>query len=544
MSQFTITVIDTTGKQKYIFNSNRLRENIGASYLLSQATGEWIKDTLEQHLKIPKIHQREPIETSRFDAELIYAAGGNALIIFRTPKLAIKFTEILSKRVLQEAFGINLLVAHTDFTWENNNLRDVVEDLKKNKITNQKYERVPSVPLLALGVTASCNSTQLPAVDESHHYINYEDDDEEVNRYLISTETKHKLKAVKQANQHLQSQFSEVVDPNIYKFPYRIDHMGRTRNESSYVAIVHADGNGMGNRFREQGKEKSNSNRDYIKAIRAFSDSVDKAGLNALKAVTEALIKAIQKGKVIGRLGEFELNAKYYIPFRPLVYGGDDITFLCEGRLGLELAALFLKEIEKPKLSDGENMTACAGVSVVKTHYPFARAYQISEELCSEAKKFVKDSRKKYSLDYFSALDWHLAGSGLTGSITEIREREYQIKIDNKTQNLAMRPVRLNPHYSEWRTWDFIIEVIKEFKEGEDWKDRKNKVMALREILRQGSNDAIKHFLENYNLSKLPQYSKSDIEGEKAWLDGEGNNLYCAYFDAIEAMDFYISLGE
>lgn len=537
MTQFTITVIDTTGKQKYIFNSNRLRENIGASYLLSQATGEWIKDTLDQHLKILKNDQRKPIETSGFDAELIYAAGGNAIIIFKSHDLAIKFTEILSKRVLQEAFGINLLVAHAEFTWENNNLRDVVEDLKKNKITCQKHERISSVPLLGLGVTATCNSTQLPAVDNSCNYITYEEDDEEVNSYLISTETKHKLDAVKQANQHLQNQFSEVVDPNIYKFPYRSDHLGRTRNESSYVAIVHADGNGMGNRFQEQGKGKSN--REYINAIRAFSDSVDKAGLNALKAVTEALIKAIHKGKVIGKLGEFELNAKYYLPFRPLVYGGDDITFLCEGRLGIELAALFLKEIEKPKLSDGENMTACAGVSVVKTHYPFARGYQISEELCGEAKKFVKDSRNQYSFDYFSALDWHLAASGLIGSISEIRQREYQVNIDN---NLAMRPVCLKPDYS-WRNWDFITEVIKEFKEGEKWKDRKNKVMALREILREGSELAVKDFINSYNLPNLPRFPKSGSQSEqlaeKGWL-----NRVCGYFDAIEAMDFYISLGE
>lgn len=543
MNQFTVTVIDTTGKQKYIFNSNRLRENIGASYLLSQATGEWIKDILDEELKIPKNCQREPIETSEFDAELIYAAGGNALIIFRTAKLAIRFTEILSKRVLQEAFGINLLVAHADFTWEDNNLRDIVENLKKHKITDQKHERVPSVPLLGLGVTASCNSTQLPAVDEneSRNYINDEEEDEAVDSYLISTETKHKLEAVKQANQHLQSQFSEVVDPNIYKFPYRTDHLGRTKKESSYVAIVHADGNGMGNRFREQGKGKSN--RGYIDDIRAFSDSVYQTGLNALKSVAGNLIKAIQKGKVIGKLGEFELNVQYYLPFRPLVYGGDDITFLCEGRLGLELAALFLKEIEKPILADGESMTACAGISVVKTHYPFARAYQISEELCSEAKNFVKDARKKYSLDYFSALDWHLAASGLIGSISEIRQREYQVVTDNKTHNLVMRPVRLNPDYSEWRTWDFITEVIKEFKEGEDWKDRKNKVMALREILREGSEEAVKDFINSYNLPNLPRFPKSGSQSEqlaeKGWLNG-----VCGYFDVIEAMDFYISLGE
>jgi hypothetical protein len=31
-------------------------------------------------------------------------------------------------------------------------------------------------------------------------------------------------------------------------------------------------------------------------------------------------------------------NDKYLLPFRPIVFGGDDVTFICDGRLGLSLA--------------------------------------------------------------------------------------------------------------------------------------------------------------------------------------------------------------
>jgi hypothetical protein len=312
MTQYTVTVVDTTGKQNYIFSSNRLRENIGASFLLSQSTKEWVEETLEK-LGIPKKCQEEAIEISELNAELIYAAGGNALIIFKSREIAIRFTQILSRRVLEEAPGVNLLVAHADFDWQRENLYSIVERLKKNDIERQKYERIPSVPLLGLGVTASCNSTQLPAVDRSDEYVNY-DEEEETDSYLISTETKQKLQAVKEANKKLQKFFAEEVDQNIYQFPYRTDHLGRSKGESSYAAIVHADGNGLGDRFKKHGEGREN--RDYINAMREFSQSVDQAGINALKAVAGILTKSIQEGKVVGKLGEFQLKAKYHLPFQ------------------------------------------------------------------------------------------------------------------------------------------------------------------------------------------------------------------------------------
>ncbi|MBF2063246.1 MAG: hypothetical protein IGS39_02255 [Calothrix sp. C42_A2020_038] len=544
MIKYTVTVIDTTGKQNYIFNSNRLRENTGASFLLSQATKDWIEDILEQKFNVPKDRQEDAIEKTQLNAEIIYANGGNALIIFKSREIAVEFTQVLSRKVLEKAPGINLLVAHKDFDWNDesdSNLYEIVEELKKYDIERQKYERISSVPLLGLGVTASCNSTLLPAVGKSEKYVDY-GDEEDADSYLVSTETKRKLEVVSQANTKLQEIFANEVDRNIYKFPYRTDHLGRSKGESSYAAVIHVDGNGMGNRFKEHGKGKTN--RNYINAMRDFSKSVDKAGINALKAVAGILVKSIQEGKVSGSLGEFNLNSQSYLPFRPLVYAGDDITFICEGRLGIELAALFLRKFEEQEVTDGKPLTACAGVCVVKTHYPFARAYTISEELCKSAKKFVKEN--KYGDESFSALDWHLAASGLIGSISEIRDREYKIKKNQDIYDLTMRPVRLQNDSSDWCTWEGFTQVVKEFRTGKDWQGKQNKVMALREVLRQASDKAVEEFLRNYSKSsplQLPLFPESSGQNEqlakKAWL-----NKRCGYFDAIEAMEFYLGLED
>lgn len=472
MKNFTLTVLDTTGIQPYIFGSNRLRENIGASYLVSQATDDWAREALHTFARKdinrkvyafdPKKHQPDAkprIEDDGLAAELVYAGGGNTVLLFSDEKYAVEFTQILSRRILEEAPGINLVAVHKEFDWDSQSLYEVVGNLMKDDLDFQKRSRIPSAPLLGLGVTAACKSTQLVAVGMSDKF-------EEDEPYLISTEIKTKLKVIREANDNLQKKFASALGS--YEFPLRTDKMGRSEGDSSYSAVIHADGNGMGKRFQKFGEGKCN--RDYIIDMRKLSHSVNQAGINALKKVVEILVKSIEvdadgKRKV---KGQFEIKDNY-LPFRPLVYGGDDVTFVCDGRLGLEIAAIFLQEFEKQPVvgnEDGKSpLTACAGICVVKTHYPFARAYQLSEDLCRQAKKFVKDENK----GDFSALDWHLAASGLSGSISEIRQREYQVPAGS----LAMRPVSLRKEQdSDWRTWEGFTKVVKHFNEDDEWKGR------------------------------------------------------------------------
>lgn len=542
-----VTVLDTTGIQPYIFGSNRLRENVGASYLVSQATDEWVKEVLKDlkknqnwNIQIPAQPEDKPhIEDGELTAELVYAGGGNTVLLFQTIDYAKEFTRKLSRRILEEAPGINLVATHKEFEWNSKNdpLYQVIQNVMKNEVDRAKQQRVPSAPLLGLGVTADCRSSRLVAVGISNEEQYKMPSGHQA--YPISREIGAKLVAVNDANDQLKYFIFDPKKPHKkddYKIPLDVDDMGRSEGESSYIAIVHADGNNMGKRFQEVGIDKSN--REYIIEIRKLSHSIQEAGKNALKKVYETVVKSLDSGSLAEKISLKDNT----LPFRPIVYGGDDVTFVCDGRLGLELAAIYLKAFEDQPVSYGDKLTACAGVCIVKSHYPFARGYELSEDLCKSAKKYAK-SKAKYQKDFtgqeldFSALDWHLAASGLIGSVNDIREREYQ----GAEGKLYMRPVLLAQD-AEWRTWQGIKKVIQELNNGEKWKDKRNKVIALREILRKGSQ-ATKEYLKAYGLGDLPLFKDDDNQAtqlsQNGWLNG-----ICGYFDVIEAMEFYVSLTE
>ena len=78
-------------------------------------------------------------------------------------------------------------------------------------------------------------------------------------------------------------------------------------------------------------------------------------------------------------------NPEDVFPLRPIVYGGDDLTFICDGRLGLDLTAFYLKEFAKEKIKicgTDQSVDACAGVAIVPTKFPFAEAYNFADQLC------------------------------------------------------------------------------------------------------------------------------------------------------------------
>src|SRR6185312_4842133 len=74
------------------------------------------------------------------------------------------------------------------------------------------------------------------------------------------------------------------------------------------------------------------------------------------------------------------------LPVRPILYGGDDLTFVCHGRLGLALAERYLRAFAAAPASDGQPLSACAGVAIVHSRAPFSRAYGLADELCRTAK--------------------------------------------------------------------------------------------------------------------------------------------------------------
>lgn len=543
-----VVIVDTAQIQPYIFGSNRLKENIGASYLVAQATSQWAEDCLSSTVKP------------------IYAGGGNFVASAEDEESAKGFVRALSRKVLLEAPDLQLVMAYRERKAGEALATAVSKTFKQ--LAQQKQARPHREPLLGLGVTMMCQSTALPAVDYTKPIANDPD-----SNYPASASILAKLNANDAARSRL---VTELPITETFSYPRDFDDLGREKGEQSYIAIVHADGNGIGQKFIGINQEYANNPNDeaYKQAIRALSDKVQEASTAALKGVLDALVKRLRwdeteqrytirhanrggQGNVLAKIvlvdGKKD-NEGYFLPFRPLVFGGDDVTFVCDGRLGISLAVEYMKQFEEQtEAIVGEKLTACAGIAIVKSHYPFARAYDLADGLCGSAKKY----RQQQGLEA-SCLDWHFALTGLSGDIGEIRKREYTTyqkpeelkKTDSRYrgESLTLRPLTLNGNPKEThRSFNVVLNGVHAFQDSElqpeedpKWSTRRNKVKALREALRDGPA-SVRRFMTMYGLDKLPEIDtskNSDFQKSGWWTDR------CGYFDAIEMMDWYIPLEE
>lgn len=544
--KYTLTILDTRGIQDYIFGTNHLRQNLGASYLVNCATRTWLKEALEEENLRHNITNLDAEEVSKAfssatvaggtaDAEVIYAGGGNALVIFANHVLAVQFTNKLTSRILREAPGLGVVVSHLDFNWSTEPLGGDNGILKRafEALAIRKDSMTTSLPRLGLSVTAQCVFTGQPAVGIDK------------DGRLISSESSAKIRASDDATKQLTEKLLDPHQQEQYLFPADFDHLGATHGESSYIAVIHTDGNRMAIRSGAITKQfgTASQNADCVKAMREFSISIQRAAMNALRSTVNRLIDSIKEdeerdeetGEIVKRVGKsaVQLHAeeienkptgKYHLPFRPIVFGGDDVTFVCEGRLGLSLTSYYLGKLSERKLSDNGPAHGRAGIAVVKAHYPFARAYSLAEDLCKSAKAFINGRE-------MTAMDWHFAASGQVLSLKKIREREYH----GQDGNLYMRPVRLSPVDGDWRSWDTLRQLVNGFQNDREWNGKHNKVMKLREVLRDGKN-AVQNFRNVYRVS-LPD--APGLNAQDGWVE-----QLCPYYDAIEVMDFLVDIAE
>lgn len=549
----TLTQIETIGIQDYIFGSNNLRQNVGASELVARSTTHWIAQVLDGqslHHNATWIEQDghldladRSIAQDGVDAEVVYAGGGNALILFagKTNSLARSFTSELTFRILERARGLALVVDHVEFDLEDSALSNAHRQLRR-KVAGRKMKSPVSLPIPGRAVTAACVFTGQPAVGVN-------DDDNPISEQVRCTTGRGFELAEARLNNILS-----LAAQSGYEFARDFDNFGE-KGESSYIAVVHADGNGMGKRFKAlaDAHPRVADNASYVRQLRAFSQAMRQRSIAALRETVQLLIASRRPGEdgeekfggVVpiprkknshtGRIDEF-------LPFRPIVFGGDDVTFVAEGRLGLALAAKYLDAVSQgplPGASEaqvGEPLYSRAGVAVVKSHYPFSRAYELAEDLADSAKD---------SIDYLvdgtgTVMDWHFSTSGVIHSLKEVRGHEYMA---DTGQSLLMRPVRLNlgaappPGSKYWRSWDTFTRLAGAFQGGQAWHDRRNKIKALQGALRRGPSD-VEIFRSNYGIEELPEIEGQSTMKTTGWAASE-----CGYFDAIEALDFFVSLS-
>ena len=521
-----LTFIDTLGIQSFIFSSNRLKDVVGGSELVSQATSRqgWIKEL-------------------GYKKNVIVGAGGNLLLQFENKEEAKTFAAKFSRKALKEAPGLEVALVHHKY--DTGQLAQAIQEIQI-KIENHKLERCPSVPLLGLGVTASCRESQRPTVAPN------------VEGEPIAGEV-----AVRRQDTYQKQQRWLNFLPCNYKtfepgkgapveltFPLELDDLGRSYGDLSLMGVVHIDGNGIGQKLKcwlneqvEQGEDDGN----VCNAYKDLSHELDNIAERVFKTLIDRIIPAIKWEDETGYTlwsevlqSGFPLYCKklqLFLPIRPILLGGDDMTFVCDGRIALDLAATALAEFEKISALDQiGSVKACAGVALVKTHTPFARAYKLAESLCISAKHMLQEQ------DWTdrSALDWHIGLSSPSETLNALRQRQYGDK-------LTCRPYLLR-QYAEYRfepSWNWLAEEVlgttgKGFhtsdpKNTPNWIAHRSKLKALQEIVRKGEGEvenALKAWKVAHPKLDLPDKMEKGFIGKRT-----------PFLDAAELLDIHFPLG-
>ena len=513
-----IAVFGTASLQRYIFQSNRLKENIGASYLakywldkgLIKATKadttSWNKYKADPSISPPE----SPVDTSK-DVNLIYVGGGNAALLCKSLDIARRAVKTWSRELLEKAPGIRVAVGYGE-------VNDSLAEAYRAALCDLGHceEALPfGSALYSLPVVRTCITTGLPASERSKEQ--YED-----NQY-ISQSAACKREQVGSENKPGAAQeditkvFQSVLNEGQH-FAIDLNKLGGSEGEA-HIAVVHADGNGMGALLNELIKDQDDA--DFLHHLRSFSASVSHLSENALKKTLQYLQRALPLDSLH--------NPQSIFPLRPIVYGGDDLTFVCDGRLGLDLAAFYLKEFAKGTIKAcGEDrpVDACAGVAIVPTKFPFAQAYGFADELCGLAKKRRRDEGDSTG----SWLDFQIIQEGATQSISALRDTQYR---SLEGQKLHQRP------YQVPEEWDDFVKILQEFQ-SQQWP--RSRAKGLLYALTQGPG-ATNRFVEGaqWRDMKLPRVNGMDEnEFREGWTGGDERST--SYFDPLESLDFYIEV--
>ncbi len=493
-----LTLLDLSGIQSYLFSSNRLRHNRSASHLVALASKDWVEEIGLKHA-----------------GDLIYAAGGSAAITFSNIEAAKTFAHDYTCKLLKDAPGLRVVIHHSPF--EAGTLARVFSEASGH-LAKTKVEQPIGQPLPGLSVTAVCDYTGLPAVKRDR------------DNGWMSAELACKERWVEAVRAETVAAFAGML-PAGYTFVDDFNELGM-HEDSSYMAVIHIDGNGMGERKKTLVKDcvtQANDTR-FRQRMAGFSKEIIAANDSTLKETLRQLWSWIQYNEVEDQyVHQDRQSGEKRLKFTPIVTGGDDITLVCDGRLGLSLAALYIKNLGGKKV-EGNPYFACAGVAIVGNRFPFTRAYALAEALCKNAKKGLKNELLFAAGGI--AMDWHIATSGIAQSLDEIRRQEYK----GADGNLFNRPLFLTGT-DEWRNWEGFRKVCSEFRDGK-WRDKRNKLKALREVLREGGKTT-ETYREILDLDPFPGLKGATGAEKRGWNAGT-----CVYFDAIEALDLFEDIEE
>lgn len=542
-------LLDTRSIQKYVFSCNKLKTNVGASYLVDGIFNDLMQKIVlpSFNLKMPEISwqkskQIEMIKDDSIKAEIVYIGGGNMLILINkfsgkedNLNLCREIVKKWTLEILKKAPGLKTgaAIGMMDVERFKDSLDKMYVQLKQNQNTV-----LPQVDLPYTGLTLECNISGKTA-----------DTFDWVDKSWIAKEVKAKTDAYTYASEKVRSEYKDILEKDgsrdKYDFASELEKIGCKEGES-YISVIHIDGNNMGVKFSKC-KDSQERKKLSLKVVQI----VQNAFCELIKTIiaeydSKAYAEALDMEKLIDKEG------KKLLPIRPIIIGGDDITFVCPARVGIEYAKRFIEAVNKQEfLSDEQHkrmseevkkednsiilsktMSCCGGVAVVPLKYPFFRAYQLAEHLCGSAKN---KSRKNDN----SLIDFAILYGEMTPDLEQLCRYQYSAP----EGYLHYGPYSVQKEIQDGSHINDLL-VLKD-----DIRDNvpKNKIKELRDVLTKDMHTQIR-FLENCKeIQKIidEECNQEGIGAQAFWQKKKGESeLKTRYVDAIELIDFTLPKEE
>lgn len=544
-------LFDTRSIQRYIYSGNKLRTNVGASYIVDRIFFDvLIEGVLKEMFRDDKFSSDDDAWTPANDTAtpwenmqaccVAYIGGGNALLLFDSggEDKRVEVVEKFTRRLLVERPGLKVGAALGELKIRDGELnQDDIDNLYKNLKDNQN-NIFPAVNVPYTGLTLNCEING----EAANFYGRLGSGDKK----FYSQEVAVKSKLADEANRDLRTRFEKIFaaknfDAQIeFEFPYEVEKLGQKDGEN-YFAIVHVDGNNMGLKFRTC---KS------LAARRKLSREIRRKTEGAFADLLAKIIR-MKRDNLFGNALVLKEN---YLPIRPLIIGGDDVTFLCPANMAILFTKTLIENLSATTPPDApehltekisRHMDACAGIAILPTKYPFFRGYELAEQLCDAAKKSMRkllppdlDARENLSAEDIpsgsSWLDFAILHGEQAPTLEQIRATEYR----GARGDLHFGAYRLCNADAEFKrdrlhNLENLLSCTTQFS----YVMANNKIKELRGILQRGEDDTIKFLRQlRYQGQDLPEVPDWDnFKKNLLWHDGA-----TPYVDAIELMDFYV----
>ncbi len=488
-----IAMYDVRGIQKYIYRTQKAKDAMGASRLVEDIIKKALGKASEGYAAELK-WEGQPYEEKDIAVQVLFIGGGNAYVLFESAKTCRKINQCMSRYVLEQTYSLHLAAAYVPKT------DNYSEDYKRlhQEMNRVKANMKSAKPIGALPVMQTEVKTGYPLA-------------ELFEGQKVSTET---CKKDKYKRKVITEEEEGIFDNLIYE-----------KGVDSNLAVVHIDGNNMAMRIKSLIRDKE-SYTDAVNEMRKISFNIKSAYSDTFEQMKK----------------QFESQQDTKKTVRKIVVAGDDITYVCSARIALDTVEYFAKKIAGCTMNGERTEDAhtaygfsiCAGIAYMKSHFPFAIAYDVAEACCDSAKERAKSEENKDGDRIGNYLDFQICNSVQCRNLEEMRRKDY---VTPTGETLLIRPYYIPTDYDGKlaKSEDVKYHYGNFKKNVKYFLDEKKLPRSYAKQIRNT------YPLGSHEMKMLEGFLKfRDRKMPDATMDMFGEDRTALWYDALEMMDYCI----